>query len=167
MVIKYCIALTREMFDAFCKRNNVKDVRWFPAVVGALTEVDFELVSVETMEQIERGRHSIDTVSSVGQVGCYLSHTILWRWLLSEPDGTKNEVYEDDAILKDDALRYAASVMNDVERDKVLWDVYNFAYTYLVPRAHFPDAEGTTVGRTMFPRRTRWYGTACGVCRGT
>lgn len=97
----------------------------FPAILGKkLSEIELtQLVHPKSMKFIKNGYRSTDSDLSIGAVGCYLSHLLLWRKLLNS-DNNGFMIFEDDTLPNftlDHFKKYSEYIPHD-------WDIILLGY---------------------------------------
>lgn len=79
-----------------------ENIQNYDAVVGKNLEPSFNYISPRVMLELTDGRTSNEGITSMGAIGCYISHTNLWKELVE--NGTSPEssyiIFEDDVDTK-------------------------------------------------------------------
>ncbi len=132
----YCINLKQRVdrWRRFSSQPAIADIQHHfrfervDAVVGK--EIDIQndkRISIRTKRNIlHQKRRDHEDLDSVGAIGCYLSHAMLWKKFLES-----NEEYciilEDDALLPDDFVARFKIAMDSLQkmplRESVLWQL--------------------------------------------
>lgn len=132
----YCINLKQRVdrWRRFASQPAVSDIQKHfqfervDAVVGK--EIDIQndkRISIRTKRNIlHQKRRDHEDLDSVGAIGCYLSHAMLWKRFLESND-EYCIILEDDALLPDDFVARFKIAMDSLKklpmRDSVLWQL--------------------------------------------
>ena len=133
----YCINLKNrtDRWETFSKQQAVQDIKAkhhfdrFEAVSGSTVDVQNDSrISLRTKRNIkESARREHSDINTAGAIGCYLSHTDLWRKVAdgSEPFAV---IFEDDTKLPDDFLATFERCFYDKNLLPDMPDMWTFSY---------------------------------------
>lgn len=133
----YCINLKNrtDRWDNFSSQPAIKDIKErhhferFEAVSGSTVDVQNDSrISLRTKRNIkESTRREHSDINTAGAIGCYLSHTDLWRKVA---DGSKPfaVIFEDDTRLPDNFLATFERCFYDKNLLPDMPDVWTFSY---------------------------------------
>lgn len=133
----YCINLKNrtDRWDNFSSQPAIKDIKErhhferFEAVSGSTVDVQNDSrISLRTKRNIkESARREHSDINTAGAIGCYLSHTDLWRKVA---DGSKPfaVIFEDDTRLPDNFLATFERCFYDNNLLPDMPDVWTFSY---------------------------------------
>jgi GR25 family glycosyltransferase involved in LPS biosynthesis len=133
----YCINLKNrtDRWDNFSSQPAIKDIKErhhferFEAVSGSTVDVQNDSrISLRTKRNIkESARREHSDINTAGAIGCYLSHTDLWRKVA---DGSKPFaiIFEDDTRLPDNFLATFERCFYDNNLLPDMPDVWTFSY---------------------------------------
>lgn len=72
---------------------------------------------------------SIEQISSVGSIGCTLSHGKCWQQLLDLPENVNHiVVFEDDLHVSSNAKKQIEQLMNEIMINNIEFDLFSFGY---------------------------------------
>jgi glycosyl transferase family 25 len=133
----YCINLKNrtDRWEKFSSQAAIKDIKEkhhferFEAVSGSTVDVQNDSrISLRTKRNIkESARREHSDINTAGAIGCYLSHTDLWRKVAdgSEPFAV---IFEDDTRLPNDFLATFERCFYDKNLLPDMPDVWTFSY---------------------------------------
>jgi len=133
----YCINLKNrtDRWDNFSSQPAIKDIKErhhferFEAVSGSTVDIQNDSrISLRTKRNIkESARREHSDINTAGAIGCYLSHTDLWRKVA---DGSKPfaVIFEDDTRLPDNFLATFERCFYDNNLLPDMPDVWTFSY---------------------------------------
>lgn len=115
--------------EKFNKRFNKLGIfpQRFPAVNGkslSLKDMIHEkLVDASVHYTIKNGRSTNSEISSMGGIGCYLSHVGIWQRLLKDPSTDMYMVYEDDCDVPDTSISNINNCVTNIFTNYPDWNV--------------------------------------------
>ncbi len=133
----YCINLKNrtDRWDNFSSQPAIKDIKErhhferFEAVSGSTVDIQNDSrISLRTKRNIkESARREHSDINTAGAIGCYLSHTDLWRKVAdgSEPFAV---IFEDDTQVPNDFLYTFERCFYDKNLLPDMPDVWTFSY---------------------------------------
>ena len=133
----YCINLKNrtDRWNTFSSQLAIEKIKAkhnferFEAVSGSTVDVQNDSrISLRTKRNIkESARREHSDINTAGAIGCYLSHTDLWRKVAdgSEPFAV---IFEDDTELPDDFLEIFESCFQDKNLLPDMPDIWTFSY---------------------------------------
>jgi GR25 family glycosyltransferase involved in LPS biosynthesis len=146
---KYVINLDRRhdrwyVFNTGSGVEDLTNLRRWSATDGKTINVDNDnRISLFTKYSITRGkRRSHMELNTKGGVGCYISHTDVWKNFLEKSESNVGLILEDDAIINSDTLENIKTFINNshVMQNSDLWD-----FCILAPHA------GAKMDGMMYP----------------
>lgn len=134
----YCINLKhrKDRWERFAAQPELKELKRFyrferfEGIVGANLDImEDTRISLRTKRNIkERIRRGHEELNTAGGVGCYLSHTSLWKEIVSRPEPYAI-IFEDDADIPAGFTAKLQAAMQDVTLLPNKPDVWFFKYT--------------------------------------
>jgi len=133
----YCINLKHrtDRWNTFSNQKAIKEIKEkhnferFEAVAGSTVDVQNDSrISMRTKRNIKESlRRDHEDLNTTGGIGCYLSHTDLWRKIAdgSEPFAI---IFEDDTKLPDNFLEIFERCFNDKNLLPEMPDVWTFSH---------------------------------------
>jgi GR25 family glycosyltransferase involved in LPS biosynthesis len=133
----YCINLKHRIdrWNKFSEQYAIHEIKKqypferFDAIPGSTIDVKNDnRISLRTRRNIkESTRRDHEDLNTAGGVGCYLSHTDVWKKIAGgeEPYGI---IFEDDTKLPDDFVDILKSCMSDFNLLPQMPDVWTFSY---------------------------------------
>jgi len=133
----YCINLKHrtDRWNSFSNQPAIKEIKEkynferFEAVSGSTVDIQNDSrISLRTKRNIkESSRRDHEDLNTTGGIGCYLSHTDLWKKIAdgSEPFAI---IFEDDTKLPDNFLGIFERCFNDRTLLPEMPDVWTFSY---------------------------------------
>jgi GR25 family glycosyltransferase involved in LPS biosynthesis len=133
----YCINLKHRLdrWNTFSNQEAIRQIKAkypfekFEAIAGSTIDIKNDSrISLRTKRNIKEGsRRDHEDLNTAGGVGCYLSHTELWK-KVAEGKEPYAIIFEDDTKLPDDFLQVFEVCLKDQNLLPEAPDVWTFSY---------------------------------------
>lgn len=111
-------------------KNGFPSVEKYTAIDGELLSDEFmkENMSIRAQVEVTQPKHSHESISSKGAIGCYMSHTNIWKNMIKN-NWKRVAIIEDDGEFDNDFIEKFDETIKEIPDN---YDTIHFGYNWII-----------------------------------